>query len=134
VGEGAFVRGLSPVAGPRPTPSMNSRRTRWYRSLMSDEQSAGMKSAYEIALEKLREQGVDAPSDNALSEETKEAVAAARSRAEAALAELEILHRDRLRKSQDPVAVAEEKERYVAERERIERRREREIDRLRSPD
>jgi hypothetical protein len=100
---------------------------------MSDEQNRGMKSAYEVALDKLREQGVVAPSSDALSDETKEAVAAARSRAEAALAELEILHRDRLRKAQDPGTVAEEKERYVAERQRIERRRDRDIERLRSP-
>ena len=87
-----------------------------------------MKSAYELALERLERQGIERPQEGALSEAVREQMAEARRRAEARLAELEILHRDRLRKGAEP---AEEEEGYLRERRRIEEDRERALERLR---
>jgi hypothetical protein len=95
------------------------------------------KSAYEIALEKLRqrdrERGEAAPA--ALTDEQKRRIAAIRKTYEARLAEREILHRsERERALADPEA--EEKlhkleEDFVKDRRRIEERRDREIEAVR---
>ncbi|MEM6456692.1 MAG: hypothetical protein AAF772_16495 [Acidobacteriota bacterium] len=85
-----------------------------------------MKSAYERALERLEAQGIAPPQQHALTDETRAAIADVRSRAEAKLAELEILHRDR--RAGDPQAEAE----HRRERQRIEANRDRDIDRLRA--
>lgn len=89
----------------------------------------GVKSAYEAALERLEAQGIERPREESLSDEVKQRIAEERSKAEAKLAEIEILHRDRLRGMYDPVEreKEEEEEEYRAERERIEERRDREI-------
>ncbi|MDH3745460.1 MAG: hypothetical protein OES47_10205 [Acidobacteriota bacterium] len=91
-----------------------------------------MKSAYEIALEKLADRGIEGPREDALSPADREKAADARSRAEASLAELEILHHDRLAKTPDPDARTEEEEEYRRERTRIEERRDGEIAALRN--
>jgi hypothetical protein len=93
----------------------------------------GIKSAYERALERMESEGIERPRDEAFSAETLAGMEEARKRAEAKLAELEILHQGRLRKLHDPVAFANEEKEYQAERRRIEERREREIALLRSP-
>ncbi len=84
-----------------------------------------MKSAYERALERMQEQGIEKPSETALSPEVKAQMAEVRNRAEARLAELEILH-----KSQ--AANPEDEENYRRERELVESRRDRELERLRN--
>ncbi|MES1241160.1 MAG: hypothetical protein ABUT39_06025 [Acidobacteriota bacterium] len=89
-----------------------------------------MKSAYELALERLEKQGIERPRED-MAEEVKEKVAELRRQAEARLAELEILHKDRLKKV-DPVKRQEEEEEYVRERRRIEDDRDRKIEKLRS--
>lgn len=89
-----------------------------------------VKSAYELALERLEGQGIERPSE-ALSDEHREQVAALRRQAEAKLAELEILHRDRLRKLGDPEARDKEEDEYVRERRRIEEQRDSKIERAR---
>jgi hypothetical protein len=102
---------------------------------MADKDKAsGMKSAYELALERLEKQGIERPREGeaGLTAETKEKVAELRRQAEARLAELEILHRDRLNKGLDPVKRQEEDEEYVRERRRIEDDRDRKIERLRA--
>ncbi len=91
----------------------------------------GMKTAYEAALEWLERQGIEVPRDEALAEEVREKVAEVHRRADAGLAELEILHRDRLRKLPDPVAREAAEREYRADRRRIEERREREVRKLR---
>ena len=91
-----------------------------------------MKSAYEIALERMAEQGIEKPREDGLSDELRERVAEARSKAQAAVAELEILHRDRLAKLTDPAAIQEEEADYRRERQRIEERRDRRIEKLRA--
>jgi len=52
-------------------------------------------------------------------EETKRAIAEARRVTESKLAELEILHRDKLAKLADPVKRAEQEEFYRLEKERL---------------
>lgn len=93
-----------------------------------------MKSAYEAALERLEEEGIQRPDTESLSPEDREEIAEVHRRIEAKLAELKILHQDRLRKAGDPAAREEEKESYREERQRIEAERERELERIRSGD
>ena len=94
---------------------------------MDKDKTAGMKSSYELALERLERQGIERPREESLSEEARTQVAQVRQQAEAKLAELEILHRDRLRALGDPVQRREEEEEYVRERRRIEDERARKI-------
>jgi hypothetical protein len=93
-----------------------------------------MKSAYELALERLASQGIERPREESLSEATKRAIAEARRVTEAKLAELEILHRAELGKLGDPAARAEQDERYRRDRERAEADGERAVARLRAAD
>lgn len=90
-----------------------------------------MKSAYQLALERLEAQGIERPREEALSEETKQALAEARKLTEAKLAELEILHRDKLAKLADPTKVAEQEEFYRRERATIERDGEARVEKIR---
>ncbi len=97
---------------------------------MADKDKAsGMKSAYELALERLEKQGIERP--EGLSGEMKEQVAEIRRQTEAKMAELEILHRDSLRKAIDPAKRQEAEEDYVRERRRLEEDRDRKIAKLR---
>jgi hypothetical protein len=91
-----------------------------------------MKSAYELALERMERQGIERPREDSLSDEAREQVAEIRRRAEAKTAELEILHRDRLAALRDPMKREEEKQHYRRERQRIEEDRDRKIERLRA--
>ena len=92
------------------------------------DQGAGVKSAYELALERLEAQGIARPREEALSEAVKGEVAAIRRKAEARIAELEILHRDRLKKTFDPEGRHQEEEDYLRERRRIEEDRDRQVE------
>ena len=98
---------------------------------MSDDKAPKMKSAYELALERLAGQGIEPPREEALSPEVRERVAEARRKTEAKLAELEILHKDALRKSQDYAAREKAEEDYRHERRRLEEDRDRQIEKLR---
>jgi len=98
---------------------------------MTDDKSKGMKSAYELALERLDQRGIERPREEALSAAERDQVADARRRAEAKIAELEIYHRDRLAKLADPAERAREEKDFRHERGRIEDRRDREIERIR---
>ena len=91
----------------------------------------GMKSAYELALERIEKQGIERPREE-FSEEAREKIAEARRQAEAKLAELEILHKDRLRSERDPVKRQESEEEYRRERRRIEENVERKVEKLRA--
>ena len=81
-----------------------------------------MKSAYELALERLEEQGIGAPEE--LDEKTRDGIAEARRKAEAKLAELEILYKD---KQGDPEA----EQQYRRERQLAADERDRKIEELR---
>lgn len=90
-----------------------------------------MKSAYELALEQMERQGIERPREEALSAAAREQVAEARRKAEAKIAELEILHRDRLAKLVDPAERELAEKDFRHERQRVEEKRGREIKRIR---
>ena len=96
------------------------------------DKASGMKSAYELALERLEAEGIERPREGGLSDEVKKQIAEERSKAEAKLAELEILHRDKLKTLHDPTQRHQEEEDHRLERLRIEERRDRQIEKLRS--
>jgi hypothetical protein len=98
---------------------------------MANDKASGMKSAYELALERLESQGIERPREDAVSEEVRREMAEVRQKADAKLAELEILHRDRMKKVRDPAARDEEEEDYGRERRRIEEEKERAVAKLR---
>jgi hypothetical protein len=101
---------------------------------MSDEKTSDgkkLKSAYELALERMAERGIEPPREEALTDEVRQQVADVRQKSEAKLAELEILHRDGLRKAQDPLAREKAEEDYQRERRRLEDERERKVAKLR---
>jgi hypothetical protein len=101
-------------------------------TVMADKDKAtGMKSAYELALERLEKQGIERPREESFSDELREKIAEARRKAEAKLAELEILHKNRLKTILDPAKRQEEEEDYRRERRWIEDERERKIAELR---
>lgn len=91
-----------------------------------------MKSAYELALERLESQGIERPKSESLPEEVRQEIAETRKKAEAELAELEILHKKRLQSMRDPGEHQQEKDDYVLERRRIEDKRDRRIEKLRA--
>jgi hypothetical protein len=94
-----------------------------------EDRTAGMKSAYERALERLDEKGIERPGD--LDEATRERIAEVRRKAKADLANLEILHRQQRRAQPDPHEARRSEEEYAAERRRLEERRDAAIARLR---
>ena len=96
------------------------------------DKAKGMKSAYELALERLEAQGIERPREEALSEETKHAIADARRLTESKLAELEILHRDKLKKLDDPTKLAEQEEYFQLEKSRITSAGDSAVEKLRS--
>jgi hypothetical protein len=99
--------------------------------MAAKDKTTGMKSAYELALERMEKQGIERPREETFSEEAREQIAEARRKAEASLAELEILHRDRLKMIYDPAKRQEEEEEYLRDRRRIEDQRERKVEELR---
>ena len=99
--------------------------------MAGENESSGLKSAYEAALERLESQGIGRPREGALSEETLDQMDEARTKAEARLAEIQILHRDKLKSLQDPEARRQAEQEYAIDRERIEAERERTLRRLR---
>ncbi len=90
-----------------------------------------IKSAYELALERLETEGIERPRQDDLDSQTREQIAERRSRTGAKLAEIEILHRDKLATLDDPVERGKAEEDYVAERQRLETSRDRDIAKLR---
>jgi hypothetical protein len=97
------------------------------------DKASGMKSAYDLALERLERQGIERPRQETFSDELRERIGEARRKAEAKLAELEILHQNRLKTIHDPAKRQQEEEDYVRERRRIEDERERRIEEMRQP-
>ena len=97
-------------------------------TVMADKDKAtGMKSAYELALERMEKQGIERPREETFSDEKREQIADARRKAEAKLAELEILHNNRLKTMVDPTQRQEEEDNYRRERRWIEDERERKV-------
>ena len=100
--------------------------------MAANDKAKGMKSAYELALERMEAQGIDRPSTTALSDATKQAIAEARAKTVAKIAELEILHRDQMAKLTDPGQLREQEEFYVRERETLTAEGEAKVDRIRA--
>jgi hypothetical protein len=96
------------------------------------DKSTGMKSAYERALERLDEDGIERPREGGLDEEVRNEIAEIRSRTEAGIAKLEILLRDRLRTLHDPVERATAQREYAIDRKRLEEQCDHKIEKLRS--
>lgn len=90
-----------------------------------------MKSAWERALEKLDDAGIERPDPGTLSAEVRQQMEEVRSRAEAQLAELEIMFK-KSHAAADPGEQAELEDNYSRDRERIESRRDRDLEKLRS--
>ncbi len=86
-----------------------------------------MKSAYELALERLESQGIERPREDSMTDATREQIAEARRKAEAKLAEVEILYQDKRLGGENPQA----EEEYQIDRRRIEDERDRKIEQLR---
>ena len=95
------------------------------------DKSSGMKSAYELALERLEADGIEPPRKGGLAEEVKQQIAEERRKAKAKLAELEILHRDKMAGLSEPIQCHQEEEDHRLERLRVEERRDRKIESLR---
>ena len=100
--------------------------------------SDGLKSAYELAMEKLRardkEQGIT-DAGAALTDDQKARIAEVRTQTKAKLAELEILwkpQREKLLYGGDPEALAKAEQAYVAERSRVEEKAEASIEKIRA--
>lgn len=89
-----------------------------------------LKSAYELALERLEKKGIEPPRPQGLSDELKQKIAEVRSKAEAELARLDIL-RSNTPRSIDPMQSAEAQANYRRDRQRIEEDRDRKLARLR---
>jgi hypothetical protein len=90
-----------------------------------------MKSSYQIALDRLEKLGIERPREETFTEELRQKITEERSKAEAKLAELEILHKSRLKTLFDATQRQEAEEEYVRERRRIEEDRDRKIGELR---
>jgi len=90
------------------------------------------KSAYELAMERLRQKDKDAGiEERTVTDEQKAAIAELRRVYEARLAEREILHRSNLQKAQDPEAFATLEDEYRRDRERLASERDRKIEQAR---
>ena len=98
---------------------------------MADDKTSTMKSAYELALERLESQGIERPREEAISDETRREIEEVRKRADAKLAEVEILHRDRLKRLADPAGREQEEEDYRLERHRLQAERDAKVAALR---
>jgi hypothetical protein len=91
-----------------------------------------LKSAYELAMERFQKKDAeDGVVLTPLTEAQKAAVADLRSRYQAKIAELEILHRSKLRVMADPATRELAEDEYRRERERLNAERETKIDRVR---
>lgn len=91
------------------------------------------KTAYELAMERLRKKDIDAGiTRQPLTDAQKAAVAEIRNVYEAKLAELEVLHQGGLRKMADPAARAAAEQEYRRDRERLAAERDSRIEKARS--
>jgi hypothetical protein len=91
-----------------------------------------MKSAYEVALERMESEGIDRPREQAFSAETLQAIEQVRSKAEARVAELEIMHQKKLGEIFDPLEIEQQEKLVRTEKARIEASCDREVEKLRS--
>lgn len=97
---------------------------------MSDDKP--MKSAYELAMERLNKKDEEAGVEHRpLTDEQRAAIAEVRSIYQAKLAEAEIRHQDAVRSAPDPTALQGVEDDYQAERGRLTRERDSKVEKLR---
>jgi hypothetical protein len=98
-------------------------------------QDSGLKSAYELAMERLRKADADAGVERRpVTDAQKAAIAEVRSYYEAKIAELEVLHRGQVRAMADPAERAGAEDNYRRDRERLISDRDRKIEKIRGGD
>ena len=90
-----------------------------------------MKSAYELALERMESQGIERPGAGALTDAERDTMAEIRRRAEARLAELSILHQQKLASARSLGERETAEEEYRIDRRRVEDDRDAKIARIR---
>jgi len=91
------------------------------------------KSAYELAMERLRKQDADAGVERRpVSDAQKAAIAEIRNFYEAKLAELDVMHQSKMRASVDPEARAALEQEFRRERERLTSERDAKVEKARS--
>ena len=92
----------------------------------------GPKSAYELAMERLRQKDKEGGVvERPLTDEQKAAIAEARRVYDAKVAEREILHRDALRKAKSAEEIQKLNEELARDRDRFGRDRDRKIEEIR---
>jgi len=101
---------------------------------MADEKP--LKSALELAMERLQKKDAEAGvQSRPLTDSQKAAIAEARNFYESKLAEAEVLHQSKLRKTADPTDRETLEQQYRRDRERLTSERDAKIERIRrSPD
>ena len=93
------------------------------------------KSAYELAMERLRKKDQEAGvEERRLTDEERATIADVKQVYEARLAEREILHRSKLAQTEDPEARAAVQDDYRRDRERIVSERDRKLEKARKGD
>jgi hypothetical protein len=96
---------------------------------MSD---TGPKSAYELAMERLRKKDIEAGIESKpLTAAQKAAISEIRNFYAAKLAEADVLHQGRLRTTADPAERAEREQEYRRDRERLSSERDSKIEKAR---
>ena len=95
-------------------------------------ENTGLKSSYELAMERLKKKDADAGVEAvSLTDEQKAAIAEARRVYDAKVAEREILHRDALRQAKSHEEVQKLNEELARDRDRFARDRDRKIGEIR---
>jgi len=90
------------------------------------------KSAYELAMERLKQKDVDAGIERKpVTDAQKAAIAEIRNFYEAKLAEIDVLHQGQMRNSVDPNALATAEQEYRREREHLATERDAKIEKAR---
>ena len=96
--------------------------------------SDGPKSAYELAMERLRQKDREAGvEERPLTDEQKAAIAEARQVYQARMAEREILHRDAMRKAQNHEEIEKLESELARDRDRLASDRDRKIAEIKQP-
>jgi hypothetical protein len=91
-----------------------------------------VKSAYELAMERFKKQDKDAGIERKLlTDEQKRAIAEVRNFYEAKLAEVELLHQDKMLTTLDPAEREKRDDEYRRDRERLSGERDSKIEKIR---
>lgn len=105
---------------------------KWNATIAGMTNDTGPKSAYELAMERLRKQDAEAGVERSpVTDAQKAAIAEIRNFYESKLAELDVLHQGVLRSSVDPDERAAADEHYRRDRERLTSERDAKIDKAR---